>query len=365
MAKWLYIYGQDLPNAFANSGAVLNLCNALVNHGVDIQLACPESSTNTEEIRAAYELDPSIEILPVLQPNKSLAAVWMLLTCRKHSDADIYITRMPALAVLASLLGKTTVLELHQRIDTARHWSFWRRFLRFISVRRLCFVANSVALSKDIDPVVDQKRFKVCHAPSSARDFQPDTASQHRKYDVGYVGSFMPGKGIEVVHAIACAHPALSFVIYGNPASNPEIAEELRSLANVTLAGFVNQAKISDALQSFRIGLAPYSDKGFGGPNAPFIPIEGLSSLKIVEYMSAGCVVVSSRIPPVEHVVTDGESAVLCDANDMDDWISKIGELASDPVRIQTLSDTARRTFLADYSYDVRARTIKSLVEKL
>ena len=87
-------------------------------------------------------------------------------------------------------------------------------------------------------------------------------------------------------------------------------------------------------------------------------------SWSLLEAMAAGCLVVGSRTPPVEEVISDGQNGLLADFFSTEDIAARIDEALKD--RHQPLRDAARRT--AVERYDLRRvclpRQLK-LVEEL
>ncbi|MAI89871.1 glycosyltransferase family 4 protein [Ponticaulis sp.] len=360
MNKWMYVYGQTLPNQLANSGAVLSLCEGLLNADVQIEVVIPSDSNTDAEIRCQYDLPDTLHFRPLLFPQRKLSAIRMAFKCAANKETDVFITRMPVLAVILATLRRKTILELHHKIDNARHWKFWRHLLHLVPPQKLLVASLTQEIQSSLDTLVLKKSSKVQVIPSAARSF-PITSMRDRSYDCGYVGSFLPGKGIEMVYEIAISMTDTTFVVYGDHTKNPDISKKFRNLPNVKLGGFVDQAHIGVALNSFKIGLAPYSEEGFGGKDTPFYSIKWLSSLKVIEYMSAGCAVISSSIQPIRHVITHDENGLLCDPNSLSDWIEKIHTLKENPDKLEMIASTAKVTFQNKYTFEARAGAFKRL----
>jgi glycosyltransferase involved in cell wall biosynthesis len=73
-------------------------------------------------------------------------------------------------------------------------------------------------------------------------------------------------------------------------------------------------------------------------------------SWSMLEAMSAGALVLGSRTPPVEEVITDGENGLLVDFFDIDGIATRIAEALKDPARFAALRDAARRTVVERYA---------------
>jgi glycosyltransferase involved in cell wall biosynthesis len=72
-------------------------------------------------------------------------------------------------------------------------------------------------------------------------------------------------------------------------------------------------------------------------------------SWSMMEAMSAGCLVVGSRVPPVQEAIRDGVNGRLVDFFDIAGWSRVLTESLADPARFDDLRVQARRTVLANY----------------
>lgn len=67
-------------------------------------------------------------------------------------------------------------------------------------------------------------------------------------------------------------------------------------------------------------------------------------SWSMLEAMSAGALVIGSRTPPVEEVITHGHNGILCDFFDTDGIADAVVDALAHPLRYQPLRDAGRRT---------------------
>ena len=72
-------------------------------------------------------------------------------------------------------------------------------------------------------------------------------------------------------------------------------------------------------------------------------------SWSMMEAMSAGCLVVGSKVAPVEEVLRDGHNGRLVDFFDVPGWSRMLTEGLADPARFDPLRVQARRTVLERY----------------
>lgn len=357
-----YLYGQKLPNTYANSGATLDLCNSLADIGHPVTLYYVGSKKNEEKIRRTYGLALSVKCVAMRTPGPFQQFYWVMQAVLT-GDKAVFITRMPVAAILSCLFGRKCILELHQSVESTRRWKFWRLFIRFVREKQLAVTVQTQALADRLDHLLKAKVRSVTVVPSAASDLL--SIEQTPNYDAGYVGSLMPGKGIEVVKTTAELVPESKIVVFGDPTSNPEAAAALRNTPNITLAGFVPRVELKNALATFRVGLAPYSASGFGGEKGPFVLADALSSLKVVEYMSAARAIIASRIPAVQAVVEHNKHAVLCSPESSEEWASALRLLLRDRAFSDELAKNARSHFLENFGFSKRAAVFSSIVQSL
>jgi glycosyltransferase involved in cell wall biosynthesis len=72
-------------------------------------------------------------------------------------------------------------------------------------------------------------------------------------------------------------------------------------------------------------------------------------SWSMLEAMSAGALVVGSRTPPVEEIITHGTNGILCDFFDVNGVADAVIDALTDQARYQPLRDAARRSVVERY----------------
>jgi glycosyltransferase involved in cell wall biosynthesis len=83
-------------------------------------------------------------------------------------------------------------------------------------------------------------------------------------------------------------------------------------------------------------------------------------SWSMLEAMSAGCLIVGSRTPPVEEVIDDGVNGRLVDFFDVRAWSDALIEALAQPERLDHLRAAARQTIVE--RYDLRRQCLPKLL---
>lgn len=81
----------------------------------------------------------------------------------------------------------------------------------------------------------------------------------------------------------------------------------------------------------------------------PYLTYPFVLSWSMLEAMSCGALIIGSRTPPVEEVITDGQNGKLVDFFDVNGWSDAIIDALADPSRYKSLRTAARKTIVERY----------------
>lgn len=180
---------------------------------------------------------------------------------------------------------------------------------------------------------------------------------------VGYTGHLYDGRGIEVVLSAAERLADVDVHLVGGTELDLERWKrrsiEEWNVDNVTFHGHRPNAEVPSFLRAFDVVLAPYQRRvavaGGGGDTSRF-----MSPLKIFEYMGGGLAIIASRLDVLQEVLRDGENALLCDPEDVDEWCRAVERLRDDPALRSSLGRQAQSEIADEYSWDRRVSTVLS-----
>ncbi|MEO8019668.1 MAG: glycosyltransferase family 4 protein [Pseudomonadota bacterium] len=142
------------------------------------------------------------------------------------------------------------------------------------------------------------------------------------------------------------------FVICGDGERAAEWREKARGLSNVAFTGWLDQARMRDALMGADIGLAAYAHA------AP----QGLPN-KVIEYMAAGLPVVSSLAGETADLLKRGDCGVSYAAGDDEALRDALERLAAPQPRAR-LAHNARHGFEAEFVAETIYPQLASYLER-
>lgn len=370
MRIW-YLSGSLVPSRTANSVHVMKMCSALARMGHHVALYAWGPAADGDWARYGVRPEFGIRKVPVGRrlPGSGLVryAAALASDLRRGPRPDLlYARNLPALAASA-WSGVPMVLEVHNPLDGRVR----RGLFRFVVGRRSFagLVAISRALADEYLRTFPGLAGRIVVAHDAADPLAPpergaagEPLGPEGRLQVGYVGSLHPGKGMEMIAALAEAGTNADFHVVGG--SEAQIAEWTARLnaagrrgGRVVLHGFVPHGELARYFDRCDVFLAPYgrSVRGVGGGKDL---VRWMSPLKLFEYMAAGRPIVCSDLPVLREILEDGRNALLVPPGDARAWAAAIERLRGDPLLRRKLGDNARADFLAHHTWSRRAAGI-------
>ncbi|MHB0684509.1 glycosyltransferase, partial [Roseomonas mucosa] len=170
-------------------------------------------------------------------------------------------------------------------------------------------------------------------------------------------GHLYPGKGMEMVAALAEALPGCDLHVVGGTERDLAIwRQRCAGQANLHLHGHVPHARVPACLARFDLLLAPPSPSVASAAGREIG--RWMSPLKLFEYMAAGKPILASDIPALREILADGGTALLLPPGDVAAWAAAARALLADPARAAALGARARAVLLETYTWDARAARI-------
>ncbi len=362
-----YLSATPLPSLAANTVHVMRMCSAFARAGHDVTLV-----TAPPRDPALRDVDPyefyhvAKRFRIVFQERRRVrgsACLWGLEAAWKarRARADLAYGRAVLGCYYAARLGTPTVFEAHEPLtqERPRKLKRARRLLSHPNLRRLVVLSRALGERFRNELGVPEARMRVAY---NAADEPPDGVAPYPLPNadaglrVGYAGGLYPGKGIELIAAVAPHCGSAQFYVAGGSAD--ELAswrEAAEDIPNLHLLGRLRQEELPGFRAAVDVILVPpkrrVSVSSGGEIDQALAP-----PLKLFEALAAGKAVVCSDY--LDEVVTHGEHALLCDPEQPEQWVAALRALAEDAELRRRLAEGARRLFAEGLSWDARAAKV-------
>jgi glycosyltransferase involved in cell wall biosynthesis len=269
-------------------------------------------------------------------------------------------TRWPLLALPALPSGAHIVLELHSLpVAGSRSQQALKRLFPHPNLRRIVTISQALAddLLAEYGPPHPGCDIVVAHDGANAGPRPGPMPLHGGPITVGYFGHLYPGKGMEMIAALAPMLPNMRFEVYGGTETDlARWREACAGQENLTLYGHIPHAEVAGRMAGCDILIAPYAAQvshAGGGDIGRW-----MSPLKLFEYMAAERPIVASDLPVLREVVRDGDTALLCTPGDVTAFAEGLQRLGNDPGLRTRLGAAGRDLLEAEYTWDRRARRV-------
>lgn len=374
--KLLYVAPSILPSRAANAVHVVMQCQALADQpDCDLVLVAQRSVAEEELADAlgdAFGTKLERASLQTVFGNSARLsslriAVRMLLLGKGLLAFDAILSRnLYASWVLAVVLKRSLLFETHQLES-----GFRKRMQRSIMSRS--WVTTIVISSRLRDALlehhgIEPSRVEILHdaAPGgmirlpgairvkARRELFPTLEFQQRRL-CGYFGHLYPGRGIDIILAMARRASDVDFLIAGgNPDDIARTREECSELENVFVVGHLPHPVARAAMSACDALLMPYQRSvsiGVAGHDTA----RWMSPMKMFEYMGAGVPIISSRLDVLEEVLEDRRNCLMVPPDDPGAWLAALREILDDDDLADLLGEAAHRDYIEHHTWASRA----------
>ena len=353
-----YLSYSIIPSLMANSVQVMHMSEAFAELGHNVTLYTKRSEL-TDDPFYFYGIKPIFQ-LRYLPKKKAGKISKKLFGWRVRLPTDLIYARCLIALRKSKPKGIPFIIEAHTLPHPSEELnSFYEDFFTWPNFKRLILISNT--LKEDfIARFASLDQSKILIAPDGATPMPPNLLLQSRlteRLQIGYVGHLYPGRGIELIFALAARCAWADFHIVGG---RQEELKYWRSQPppgpNMILHGFVPHRETMSYLATFDILIAPYQTAvtAHGGIETS----RWMSPLKIFEYMSHGKPIITSDLQVLREVLQNERNALLVSPADIEAWLGAIIRLRDNPVLRQQLGQRALQDFTANYSWLSRARRV-------
>lgn len=362
-----------IPSKAANSVHVMKICQAFAKLGHEVELVVPDlAEFQVDDVYEYYGVQNIFHIkrIPVKRI-KGKSLIWAYQAARYISSSDVDLAYGRSQLVFEMLLKMNkskTGFEIHQSLGDGKN-IFVKIFQRAI---RKHPDAKIVAISNGLKKyVVDHYGAKdanvfVAHdgADRASEKIIPAKIVQMKDthFNIGYIGQLYHGKGMEIISELVKRMPHVAFhIVGGNDTDIQYWRNKLKEYANIHFYGYVSPSDTLSYGIAMDVMIAPYLNEVYGANSSSKRHsnlAQFMSPLKLFEYMSVGKPIITSDLPVLREIIVNGQTGLLCDCRNLDDWVNAIERfIASESLRNQ-LGINARKVFEEKFTWEARAKNI-------
>lgn len=376
--KLHYISPSTIPSRTANSVHVIMQCHALIEHGVEVTLYAKRSVNDKSELNMAlmeaYNVDFSAAKIVSYHSDTPRCvslniALLSFLHLHRNTWPDVIFSRnLYAAFVIGVVKRRSIVFETHQ-LEIG-----FRKFMQKAIVS--CPWVTTIVISHKLLECLRQhlgiEPAKVIVLPDAARDgIVP--VSQKYKRDLlkeivpaavgdweaicGYFGQLYSGRGIEIIKAMATHRPHVLFLVFGGNEKEIILNRELNDLSNIIFIGHVPHPLAQKAMGTVDVLLMPYQENvsiGISGHDTA----RWMSPMKMFEYLASGVPIISSDLPVLHEVLSDGDNCLMANPAEPDSWLEALDRLIVEPALGQEIGERAHIDYLTHYTWKQRGKRI-------
>ncbi|MEN8240581.1 MAG: glycosyltransferase family 4 protein [Chloroflexota bacterium] len=368
------IASSRIPSETANSIQAMKVCQALAQTGHEVTLIAPgdgpQGETNNDKwqvLADQYGLHTPFDFVHIPPFEGRFARrifPWRAVLRAKQLGVDAVYTWLYQSAAAGLILGRLTIIEMHD-LPPGRFGPLWYRlFLRISGQKRQLAITSALqmALSEQFSPQlapgesliapngVDLAQYADLPAPAEARA----ELGLPQMPTVATTGHLYAGRGAELFLELAPQMPDVHFLwVGGRPNDVDRWREKTAELGikNVTFAGFIPNSRLPRYQAAADILLMPYGLRM--GASSGENPVAFFNPMKMFDYMASSRPIITTDLPVIHEVLGDG-SAVFIPAGNLVEWQAAIRDLLADPSRSAKLAAAARQDVEA-YTWVARA----------
>jgi glycosyltransferase involved in cell wall biosynthesis len=383
--RFHYISPSILPSRSANSVHVVWQCDGLCRSGAEVTLYAKRTMPEAQQLESALSnvygvAHPALHLDTVFSNSRRGESLYIAYHAVRKIGHDVggdaILSRNLYAAFVLAVLRKIPLLfETHQ-LETGFRKRMQRAIMR-------CPWVTTIVISDHLAKYLPEHHGVTPHRTLVLHDAAPSGISSvlvterrsqlHSlvpeadgswKQVCGYFGHLYPGRGIEIVEAMAAARKDCLFLIYGGTETDIAVRRASNRQANLVFMGHVPHPVARDLMRIVDMLLMPYQESvsiGVAGHDTA----RWMSPMKMFEYLGAGVPIISSDLPVLREVLLDGENCLLARPSDIDSWLAALDRIAGNPELAARLGSNAHDQYERQHTWTRRAEKIIEAARKL
>lgn len=379
--KIVYIANSTIPSKSANSVHVMKMCEALKENGVNVTMIVPNIGeknllTNKQDEFSFYGIREPFSIKYLKLISKEPIGIYQYLFSflavlnSFFYASSIIMTRNPIVALIAILLHKKVILEMHGNIEAISNLvhKIFQKFGLFHNLHMLKLIVISEKLKhiymENFD--ITENKIEVLHDGVNLTVFYPYNDSKlfkNSNLQICYLGSLQKGRGLEMIIELAIYDQKNIYNIYGGEVEDVNYWRSIcieKNIQNINIIGHITNSHVPLILCENDILLMPYQKKVQvrGNENTS----SWMSPMKMFEYMASGRVIISSDLPVIREVLND-ENSYLVDPENISEWIQTIESISLNKEEARKKAKKALQD-VAYFTWKNRANRIMEIINE-
>ena len=363
-----YVSGTVIPSRAASALHVVKMCQALANLDHRVTLFALENHESSENIDEYYGMSKRFDAR-LFKHNRIPGGGYRfafknLLAELRSPKCDVYYGRHTHGLLALSILKRPFAYEMHA-LPSSRHDLTLLRFM-VNSSRCKGVVCISDRLASDAEPLLpNHVRISVLRDAADPAPTQlpahPCWPGREHAPQIGYVGHLYPGKGMEIVQALARSVPDCDFHVVGGRDEDIKTWKSQGDVENLHYHGFVKHSELSGYYAQLDVALLPIQKQVWIADRMGEIG-KWTSPLKAFEYMSYGLPIIASNVEPLREIFVHNETAILVEADNISDWQDALKHMVANMSDAAAIGQRARQVFEGHHTWDIRAGEVVRLL---
>ena len=365
--KIVYISRSIIPSRTANSINVMRMCEAFATLGHEVILFAPWTKKleekNVDDFFEYYGVKQNFKLEKIFSPSikylKKRIYSFICLQKVKKLKPDLVYGRDDMLAFyLAKRNGFNTLFERHEPFvkNDFDRWVFTKFLNLKQSSRQLVVISKN--LQKMYVDGFDMKLDSILVIQAGTgnynlSDLPLEYTLPNSQINIGYIGSLLKGKGIEIIIQLSQYFKDINFHIIGGNEKDIKFWKVKSNMCNnLIFHGFINPKETYKYRNMCDILIAPYQTTSAENKDCEY-----MSPIKIFEYMASKKAIICSSLPGIKECI-DERHVVFADNTDINSWVEAVNYFRNNPEKIKQLSNNAYEHSVKNFTYEARAQKI-------
>tara|TARA_B110000027_G_C16118073_1_gene301271 strand:+ start:1429 stop:2526 length:1098 start_codon:yes stop_codon:yes gene_type:complete len=358
MKNFFYIAEINLPSTSAYALHVLKMCDAFANLKYDVKLIIfyKDNKLDFNSIKKKYNLKNNFKVQTLFKKRKKYnffdRCKLALYANNKINLKALIVSRSIISSLYLAFKKKKNNLEIHHNLKGVTSVLF--KFRKLLIKKDLL---NYILINKSLvaELLVIKKEYIVLDDAVDLRDF--DSINSKSVNECVYTGSFLKGKGLEIITKLAKLNPKIIFNIYGDKKKIDNKNFDFSKTQNIILNNHLDYSKIPKVLKRNKILLMPYQNKVYGlGKDLEIGKF--MSPMKMFDYLASGNLIIASNLKVYSHILKNNFNAFLVKSNDISQWNKTLQEVFYLNNQYYKIMKKNMRTTIEKYTWIKRAHKI-------